>query len=91
MTALAAKLDEMRTRFGARAQNDLAAIELALLAGDIARLADITHRLAGLAAMLGHPAVGDAALAVEDAVLANRVCDAQIARLKTLLSDLANV
>lgn len=86
--ALAAKMAELSARFSARAADDSGAIAEALAADDRATLADIAHKLAGNAGMFGHHAIGEAALALEEAAESGAEVAAPAARLRHLLAAL---
>lgn len=66
--ALKAKLAELERRFLERADEHRRAIAGALAAGNRQELAERAHKLAGIAGMFGQPAIGAAALALEEAV-----------------------
>ena len=65
MNAVEQKMAELSERFAARASGERAAIERALEQEDQEQLRDLAHKLAGSAAMFGHPAIGEAALSLE--------------------------
>jgi HPt (histidine-containing phosphotransfer) domain-containing protein len=88
VTALESKLAELAARFAARAPAERAAIASALAASDRAELVDRAHKLAGIAGMFGHSAIGAAALAVEEAALAGEDCSRQGAALLELLEQI---
>ena len=85
MTALDAHLAALSARFGQRAAADRAALAQALAAGDFIAVRDISHKLAGLAGMLGHPEVTDAALALEMAAEEGRDLESPAAVLDGML------
>ncbi|MGN3973629.1 Hpt domain-containing protein [Tsuneonella sp. SYSU-LHT278] len=66
--ALQAKLAELGQRFVAQAPEKRAALRDALARNDLPALASLAHRLAGNAGMFGFAAIGEAALAVEEAI-----------------------
>ena len=55
-------------------------------AGDRTAIRDIAHKLAGIAPMLGHPGIGAAALALEEAVETQNDYRAAFARLERFLA-----
>lgn len=65
MDPLEAKMAELAARFAGRAGEERAALVQALANGDRSALRDRAHKLAGIAAMFGFPAIGEAALALE--------------------------
>jgi HPt (histidine-containing phosphotransfer) domain-containing protein len=76
VTSLEQKIGELSARFAARASGERDAIAKALHTGDRAALIDRAHKLAGIAGMFGHPQIGEAALALEQAALAGADCAA---------------
>lgn len=68
MTPLEARMAELAARFAARAGEERRAVAEALAAGDAATLRARAHKLAGIAGMVGHDAIGRAALALEETV-----------------------
>lgn len=85
MNALEAHLAALAARFGQRASADRAALAQALAAGDFIAVRDIAHKLAGLAGMLGHPEVSEAALALETAAEDGRDLASPAAALDAML------
>lgn len=57
---------ELAARFAASAGEYRCAIAAAVAAQDRAAIVHHAHRLAGIAPMLGHPAIGEAAVRLED-------------------------
>jgi len=88
MTALEAKMAELATRFAARAAQERAALAAELAAGNRGEVQFRAHKLAGLGAMFGHPAVGEAALALEAAAEHGGDMAGPAARLDALLAEL---
>ena len=86
MSALDTHLAALSARFGHRAAADRAALAQALAAGDFIAVRDISHKLAGLAGMLGHPEVTDAALALETAAEKGRDLVSPAAELDAALA-----
>lgn len=70
MTPLEERIAALAAKFAARAPEERAALAQAIEAGDEAALIERAHKLAGIAGMFGHHAIGEAALAVEEAALA---------------------
>ena len=88
MTALEAKMAELAARFTARAGEERAALAADLAAGNRAEVQFRAHKLAGLGAMFGHPAIGEAALALEAAAERGEDMTFAAARLDELLGQL---
>jgi HPt (histidine-containing phosphotransfer) domain-containing protein len=88
VSGIESKLAELAARFAARAPAERAAIAEALAAGDNPAVIDRAHKLAGIAGMFGHREIGEAAFALEDAVLAQRDCAKPAADLLALLDAL---
>lgn len=88
MSALDQKIGELSARFAARAPAEREAIAEALQQGNHAAIVDRAHKLAGIAGMFGHPAIGEAALVLEQAALAGEDCtrpgEALLAQLAAL-------
>ena len=72
MTELEGRMAQLSARFAARAPEERAALADALENADCTALADRAHKLAGIAGMLGHPGISDAALALEEALISGR-------------------
>ncbi len=89
MNALTDKMAELSARFAQRAGAERAALAADLAAGNRADVQFRAHKLAGLGAMFGHPAIGEAALALEAAAEHGRDMAPAAARLDALLADLA--
>ena len=87
---LARKMAELSTRFAAAAGDHRSALAAARQTNDRAALAEIAHKLAGSAAMFGHPAIGEAALELEEAAEAGADYSARFDRLDALLASLAD-
>lgn len=86
MSDVDARMEALRRRFRDRAVADRAAIAAALDDGDRARLLYLVHGLAGIAGIFGHPHVGAAASAVEEAIDAGAPDD-QVAGLAGALTE----
>lgn len=74
-------LQEMRERFLARLPAERAALVALRDAGDRQGIVDRAHKLAGIAGTLGAPAVGDAALALDQRAHAGSDHAAELAAL----------
>ena len=79
---------ELTARFAARAAEERTTLEHELATGDRAAVQFRAHKLAGLGAMFGHPAIGEAALALEAAAEHGDDMAGPAARLDTLLASL---
>ena len=66
MTSDDAWLAPLRAKFASRLADDLDAFRGAEARGDTEAIIDRAHKLAGLAAMMGAPEVGEAALLLEE-------------------------
>lgn len=66
MTADDAWLAPLRAKFANRLGDELTAFRAAEARGDTEAIIDGAHKLAGLAGMLGSPALGEAALLLEE-------------------------
>ena len=66
------RMAELRARLLVRCRDEHRAIEDAMRAEDRNTLIDRSHKLAGIAGMLGAPEIGEAALELEDALRAER-------------------
>ncbi len=89
MTPLEARMAELAARFTARAGEERMAIAAALAANDRATLRDRAHKLAGIAGMMGHDAIGRAALALEETVESGGDPAAAARQLTAMLDALA--
>lgn len=90
---LRSRLESLRGRFRVRAEDDLGAMTDALVSGERDVLRERAHRLAGVAATFGYPAVGKAAKKLDDLVSEGALAeetDAAAARLFYLLGRLAS-
>ena len=67
MTSVDEQLMKLAARFVARAGEERTALATAHDRGDRGELCDRAHRLAGTAPMFGYSAIGEAALALEEA------------------------
>ncbi|GGD65163.1 hypothetical protein GRI62_11510 [Erythrobacter arachoides] len=85
--AFAAKMAELSARFAAQAGEHRA--RLAACASDREAIAAQAHKLAGVSAMLGHPHVGEAALALEDKAENGEDYTVELRALDELLAALA--
>ncbi len=74
-------LDGLKARFAARLILERAAFLDLQVRPDRNELIDRAHRLAGIAGMMGAPAVGEAASRLEEAALEDRDCQAELAWL----------
>lgn len=83
---LAARMAELSARLVAQAGGYRA--RLAAAGADRAAVTAQAHKLAGIAAMLGHPKVGEAALALEERVEAEGDYARELAALDALLAAL---
>lgn len=91
MTAFEERMKALRRRFQDRAADAHRRIVRALDPLDQAELRIVSHQLAGIAAIFGHPQVGDAAERVE-AALDEALLDAELsARSNALLEALAPI
>ena len=88
MSALDDKMKELSARFVARAPEYSATIAKAAEQGDRDAVIEESHRLAGIAGMFGHPAVGKAALALENAARAGGDYSEEAATLIVTLEQL---
>lgn len=61
-----ARMAELAARFAASGGEHRSAIAAAVAAQDRAAIVHHAHRLAGIAPMLGHPAIGEAAARLEE-------------------------
>ena len=64
------KMADLAARFAASAGEYRSALTTALEADDRANIVHHAHRLAGIAPMLGHPAIGEAAARLEESAKA---------------------
>ena len=85
---LRSHMEILKVRFVRRAVEDAGGMLDSLSRGDRAGLRDRAHRLTGIAATFGYPAIGDAASTLQQAIAENP-SDAELAvavrRLVTLL------
>ncbi len=95
MSDFPAQMAALRLRFLARAEEELPQLLTAAERRDAEQIRLISHRLAGIAAIFGFPAVGRAASGVEDALDADappaefdRHCEALVAELRAALGGL---
>ena len=72
MTTLDHRLAELAAKFVARLPAEGAALTAALEHDDPEALLDHAHKLAGSAGLFGHQKIGVAALALEEAILAQQ-------------------
>ena len=79
---------ELAARFAARAGEERLGLVAALAADDRATLRDRAHKLAGLAGMMGHEDIGQAALALEETIEAEGDPGPAAAKLTGLLAAL---
>ena len=86
MNDMAARMGELSARFAARAVEERAELADAVAAGDREAVRQRAHKLAGVAAMFGHPAVGEAALALELAAERDERLEEPAATLDRLLA-----
>ena len=89
MTSAEDKLAHLATRFAARAVDERLELAAALAADDREAMQTRAHKLAGVAAMFGHPAIGEAALALELAAESGEPLVDLAMQLDNLLADLA--
>ena len=87
-SAIDARIAELSARFARQAGEYRAALLHADSAGDRTAIRDRAHKLAGIAPMLGHPDIGAAALALEEAVETQSDYRSAFARLDRLLAAL---
>lgn len=87
--AVKQKLADLSARFGARANEYRRALAAAVAADDRAMLAAEAHKLAGIAAMFGHPRIGEAALALEQAAEGDAAYADEMASLDLLLAEIS--
>ena len=86
--AFTAKMAELSARFAARAMAECDALEAAIASGSREDVRQLAHRLSGVAAMFGHPQVGLAASALEEAAESDMPMDTPAATLRALLLEL---
>ncbi len=80
-------LDPLKAKFAIRLASE-GDIFLALVAeNDCEGLTERAHKLAGLAGMLGAPAVGEAALQLEDAMRSGRNWKAELSALLVAIAE----
>jgi HPt (histidine-containing phosphotransfer) domain-containing protein len=85
-------MESVRGRFRARAADDLGAMTAARASGERHSLRERAHRLAGVAATFGYPAIGDAARLLDDLIdqgALDEDTDAAAERLFELLVNVA--
>ena len=87
MTPLETKMAELRARLAQRCRSEHAALLAAMDRNDREILIDRSHKLAGVAGMLGAPEIGDAALRLEESVLKGDPYEQDAMRLLTLLDE----
>ena len=80
---------ELARRFASRAEEERAALATAREQGDRDALRDRAHKLAGIAAMFGFPAVGESALALELAAENGEDVEPSALALEALLGEIA--
>lgn len=85
---LHAKMEALSARFAGQAAQHRAELAEACKAQDCDAVIAKAHKLAGIAPMFGYIAIGDAALALEEAAESGAVYDAEAAHLDALLADL---
>ena len=85
---IAARLAEMSARFAARAGEYRAQLAEADRAGNRDAVTSLAHRLAGISAMFGQGAIGDAALALEECAERGDDYAGELAALDGLLAAL---
>ncbi len=86
--ALASKLAELAARFRQRASEDHASLASAVATNDRLAVADLAHKLAGIAGMFGFAQIGSVALELEQAAETNADMHEPAERLLALLSAL---
>lgn len=79
---------ELAARFDARAEDERHALAAALSDEDFVAIADLAHRLAGIAGMFHRHEIGAAALALEEAAEAGQDLAVPAANLDALLARL---
>lgn len=62
------KLADLAKRFAAQAPGQAEAVRILVREGNTAALGELAHKLAGIAGMLGHPSLGQAAIELEEAI-----------------------
>jgi len=65
---LRVRMESLRRRFRARAADDLGAMKAGWASGERDDLRERAHRLAGVAATFGYPAIGEAAKLLDDLI-----------------------
>lgn len=90
MTDIETKISGLAARFAARAVEERRALTASLAAGDRATIAERSHKLAGIAGMLGYSRIGEAALALERAAEEGHPMNAEARRLIARLASLEN-
>ena len=85
---LRAKMGALSARFAGQAAQHRADLAEACKAQDCDAVIAKAHKLAGIAPMFGHAAIGEAALALEDAAESGKLYDAEAAQLDALLARL---
>lgn len=89
---LHSRMESLRVRFRARAADDLRAMTAAWASRELHSLRELAHRLAGVAAMFGYPAIGNAARLLDDMIdqgALDEDTDAAAERLFELLDNVA--
>ena len=87
MTPLETKMAELQARLAQRCRSEHAALRAAMDRNDREVLIDRSHKLAGIAGMLGAPQIGDAALRLEESVLKGDPYEQDAMRLLALLDE----
>ena len=80
---------ELQARLPERCRTEHEAIAAAHAANERELLIDRAHKLAGIAGMLGAPEIGEAALDLEETLLAGRDADVATRKLLALLDRAA--
>lgn len=80
-------LDPLKTKFAARLMDEGEAFRAMAADPDCEAIAQRAHKLAGIAGMLGAPAVGEAALRVEEAALSGADCELELEALLAAIAD----
>lgn len=82
-----ASLDPLKAKFAIRLAGEADAFLALVAANDCDGLIERAHKLAGLAGMLGAPAVGEAALWLEETVRSGRDWDAELTALLVAIAE----
>ena len=87
MTPLETKMAELQARLAQRCRSEHAALRAAMDRNDRQILIDRSHKLAGMAGMLGASEIGHAALRLEESALKGDPYEQEAMRLLALLDE----